>query len=351
MSFVRLAPEQFDTIDGIAEPAENPLLVGHEDAVAHVAAAYRSGKMHHALLLSGVPGIGKATFAFHLAHHLLAHPVSENAPLEFSNRDPQSSLFRQIAQGSHPSVLHLTRPVNERTKGFKSVVTVDEIRKIGRFLSMTSHDGGWRVVIVDPADDMNTNAANALLKNLEEPPARTLFILIAHSAGGLLPTIRSRCQLMKFKPLSEGQLLKVLNSLAAPVPPDEQARAALAHRAGGSVREALLLTQYGGLDIADAIAEVMAEKPYPVAKAWRIAEVVSGKDNGVQFAIFNQNVLDMIADWAKNAAAQSHVGASSFFADLWRQAGQQVIETETYNLDKKQHVSGMLHRMWQALHA
>lgn len=351
MSFVRLAPEQFDTIDGIAEPAENPLLVGHEDAIAHVAAAYQSGKMHHALLLSGPPGVGKATFAFHLAQHLLANPVPELAPATFSGRDPQSALFRQIAQGSHPSVLHLTRPVNERTKGFKSVVTVDEIRKIGRFLSMTSHDGGWRVVIVDPADDMNTNAANALLKNLEEPPARTLFVLIAHSAGGLLPTIRSRCQLIKFKPLNEAQLFQVLQSLGAPLPDDPQSRAALAQRAGGSVREALLLTQYGGLDIADAVVEVMQERTYPVAKAWRIAEVVAGKDNSVQFAIFNQNALDMIASWARNAAAQGQAGAAAFFADLWRQAAQQVIETETYNLDKKQHVNGLLSRMWQALHA
>ncbi|MBE0695103.1 MAG: DNA polymerase III subunit delta', partial [Aquamicrobium sp.] len=156
MSFVRLAPEQFDTIPEIAEPAENPLLLGHEEAAAHVAAAYRSGRLHHALLLCGPAGIGKATFAFHLAEHLLAHPVPQDAPPALSPRDPASALFRQIAQGAHPSVLHLTRPLNEKTKAFKSAVTVDEIRRIGRFLSMTSHDGSWRVVIVDPADDMNT---------------------------------------------------------------------------------------------------------------------------------------------------------------------------------------------------
>src|SRR5690606_15561069 len=190
--------------------AENPLLVGHDEAMHHLAAAYRAGKMHHGLLLSGPPGIGKAAFAFHLAHHLVANPVAADAPEHFSSRDPDSPLFRQIAQGAHPSVLHLTRPMNDRTKTFKSVVTVDEIRRIGRFLSMTSHDGGWRVVIVDPADDMNTNAANALLKNLEEPPARTLFVLIAHSPGGLLPTIRSRCQLVRLKPLDEASLLAVL---------------------------------------------------------------------------------------------------------------------------------------------
>ncbi|MGQ3113885.1 MAG: DNA polymerase III subunit delta', partial [Brevundimonas sp.] len=110
------------------------------------------------------------------------------------------------------------------------------IRKINRFLSMTAHDGAYRIAIVDPADDMNTNAANALLKNLEEPPPRTLFILIAHSLGSLLPTIRSRCQTIKFKPLEPAALLQVLDASQTTVPEDEAGRAALAARAGGSVR-------------------------------------------------------------------------------------------------------------------
>ena len=161
-------------------------------------------------------------------------------------------MFRQIAIGAHPSVLHLTRPANEKTKGFKTVVTVDEIRRVNRFLSMTSHDGGYRVVIVDPADDMNINAANALLKNLEEPPSRTVFILISHSPGGLLPTIRSRCQTVRFSPLGNDDLVAALSTFDVQPPADEAARQALAERAGGSVRMAILLTQYGGLEIAEA---------------------------------------------------------------------------------------------------
>src|SRR5690606_25713018 len=118
-------------------------------------------------------------------------------------------------------------------KSFKTVVTVEEIRKVTRFLSMTSHDGGYRVVIVDPADDMNVNAANALLKTLEEPPARTLFVLISHSLGALLPTIRSRCQTVKLKPLPPKLLLQALRSLNAEMPETEAAISALAERAGG----------------------------------------------------------------------------------------------------------------------
>jgi len=351
MSFVRLAPEQFDTIPEIAEPAENPLLLGHEEAAAHVAAAYRSGRLHHALLLCGPAGIGKATFAFHLAEHLLAYPVPQDAPPALSPRDPASALFRQIAQGAHPSVLHLTRPLNEKTKAFKSAVTVDEIRRIGRFLSMTSHDGSWRVVIVDPADDMNTNAANALLKNLEEPPPRTLFVLIAHSPGGLLPTIRSRCHLVRLKPLAPDTLLAVLDGLGAGLPERGDARAALAARAGGSVREALLLTRYGGLDIAEALARVVALKDFSVPEAWRVAEAVSGRDAAVQFSLFNQTALDTIAGWARRAAADGNVAGAAVLSDLWREAERLTAETEIYNLDKRQHVMGLLRRMWQAARA
>lgn len=349
MSFTRLSPEQFDTIPDIAEPAENPLLVGHDEAVAQVAAAYRAGKLHHALLLCGPPGIGKATFAFHLARHLVAHPVGADAPPAFALPDPGSSLFRQVAQGAHPSVLHLTRPVNDKTKGFRSAVTVDEIRRIGRFLAMTSHDGGYRVAIVDPADDMNANAANALLKNLEEPPQRTLFVLIAHSPGGLLPTIRSRCQIVRLRPLDDAALLRVLESLGAPLPEDGVSRRALAARAGGSVRDALLMTQYGGLDIAEAMAAAVKARDFDVAHAWRIAEAVGGRDNAVQFAIFNQTALDMIAARAREAAAAGDAGGAAALSQLWHEAGRTIAETDTYNLDRKQHVCDLLQRMWQAL--
>ena len=349
--FVRLSPEQFDTISGIAEPAENALLVGHEEAMTQVATAYRAGRLHHALILSGPPGIGKATFAFHLARHLVANPVPATAPATFLPPDPSSALFRQIAQGAHPSILHLTRPANDKTKGFKSAVTVDEIRRINRFLAMTSSDGGYRVAIVDPADDMNANAANALLKNLEEPPARTLFVLIAHSPGGLLPTIRSRCQTIKLKPLDDAALLSVLEGLGTPLPDDTGARRALAEGACGSVRDALLMTQYGGLDIAEAMSAALDAEDFDVAQAWRIAEAVSGRDNAVQFSIFNQAALDLIAGRAREAALAGHASRAAARSELWREVERLAAETDTYNLDKKQHVCAVIERMWQVLSA
>lgn len=345
MSFVRLAPEQFDSIPGIAEPAENPLLVGHKDAAEHFALAYHSGKLHHALLLCGPAGIGKATLAFHMARHVIANPNPRTAPVHLQQSDESSPLFRQIAQGVHPAVLHLTRPQNEKTKTFRSAVTVDEIRKISRFLGMTSHDGGFRVVIIDPADDMNTNAANALLKNLEEPPARTLFILISHAPGGLLPTIRSRCHAVKLKTLGDDDLLHVLKGLSAPVPEDVDS---LLSRAGGSAREALLLTQYGGLEITQAMIELLRGNQFSVSSAWRIAEAVSGRDSAVQFSLFNQLLLDFISDQARMSAAEGNLEAALRLSEFWQEAARIVRETEIYNLDKKQHASGLLRRTYEA---
>lgn len=343
--FERLAPEQHDSIPGVPEPAENTLLFGHEDAAALLAAAHRSGKLHHALIFAGPPGIGKATLAFHLAYHLLRHPRAEAAPETLARPDPASPLFRQIAAGAHPSVLHLTRPFNDKTKSFRTVLTVDEIRRVGRFLSMTAHDGGYRIVIVDPADDMNANAANALLKNLEEPPARALFILVAHSPGRLLPTIRSRCQTVRLRPLERQTLAQVLEALPSDMPRDPAALKELAARAEGSAREAILMTEFGGLEIVEALSRLLAARDADAAATQRLAEAVSGREQDVQFSIFNRSALDLIERAALRAAEAGDASMAGRHADLWREIGESIAATEAYNLDRKQHVIGLVQRM------
>ncbi|KQZ13630.1 MULTISPECIES: DNA polymerase III subunit delta' [unclassified Mesorhizobium] len=349
MIFERIAPEQHDTLDGVAEPSENPRLVGQAQVADMLAAAYRSGKLPHALILAGPVGIGKATLAFHVAHHVLKHPHAEAAPERLAVPDPASGLFRQIATGAHPSVLHLTRPLNDKTKTFKSVVTVDEIRKVSQFLSLTSHDGGYRVVIIDPADDMNVNAANALLKNLEEPPSRTLFILVVHAPGSLLPTIRSRCQMIRISPLDRDSLFEVLETIEPPPPEDAAARTALAERAGGSVRAAVLLTQYGGLEIASALDRLVASKRPDIAGAHRLADAVAGRDQAIPFDIFNSHALALLETAASEAAASGALGRAKTLSDTWHEARQAIVETETYNLDKKQHALTMIDRLNSAM--
>lgn len=349
MNFVRIAPEQHDTLEGVPEPRENPRLVGHQQVADTLASAYRSGKLPHALILAGPVGIGKATLAFHLAHHLLKYPAFDKAPDTLAVPDPASSLFRRIAIGAHPSVLHLTRPLNDKTKNFKTVVTVDEIRKVGQFLSLTSHDGSYRVVIVDPADDMNANAANALLKNLEEPPSRTLFVLVVHAPGSLLPTIRSRCQTVRLTPLAAGDLISVLEGFEPPPPDDPAARAALAERAGGSARAAILLTQYGGLEIAETLDALVSAKRVDIAGAHRLADAVAGRDQAIPFDIFNRRAIDLLSDAASLAARAGDLGRAKTLSDTWQDARNAISETETYNLDKKQHALTMIDRLNSAM--
>jgi DNA polymerase-3 subunit delta' len=283
MSFERLYPEQHDTLPDIPEPAENPTIFGHEEVAAALAGEYRSGRLHHAIVLAGKSGIGKATFAFHLARHILSNPVSSGAPPTLQPVDTASQTWRLVAQGAHPSLLHLTRPAADRGKGFRTALTVDEIRRVNRFLSMTSHDGGYRIVIVDPADDMNANAANALLKNLEEPPPSCLFILTSHSPGRLLPTIRSRCRTVRLRPLADQDLLKALEAGNCEVPADEEARRLLLAQAGGSVRDALMLARFAGLDIVSELRSVVSAPRFDTAAAYRLAEQVARRIPFVSF--------------------------------------------------------------------
>ncbi|MDQ6438038.1 DNA polymerase III subunit delta' [Mesorhizobium sp. LHD-90] len=349
MSFERMAPEQHDTLEGVAEPAENPVLAGHAEAAGMIVSAYRTGKLPHALLLAGPRGVGKATLAFHLAYHLLRHPRPDSAPEELAAPDPASPLFRQIAMGAHPAVLHLTRPYNDKTKKFATLLTVDEIRRVNRFLSMTSHDGSYRIVLVDPADDMNTNAANALLKNLEEPPSRTLFLLITHSPGALLPTIRSRCQMIRLQPLSAAEVEDVLVRLGMPLPEDVGVRAALLERAGGSVRDAILLSEFGGLELADTVDTLVRAAVIDFSKAHRLGDVVNGRDNEIRFDLMNAHLLDLVSREANAAASRGDGARAENFAKTFQQMRIAINETDTYNLDRKQHTLNMILRLHDTL--
>ncbi|MGN6765920.1 MAG: DNA polymerase III subunit delta' [Rhizobiaceae bacterium] len=347
--FERLAAEQYDSIPGVPEPSENPRLIGHQEESGLLASAYRAGRLHHAILLAGALGIGKATLAFRLARHLLKHPDATRAPETLGDADISSSLFRQVANGSHPSILHLTRPFDDKRKVFRTMVTVEEIRRVNRFLSMTSHDGSYRVVIVDSADDMNTNAANALLKSLEEPPARTIFLLISHSPGRLLPTIRSRCQTVRLKPLDGQSLRAVLQTLETDLPSDPAALDALAARAEGSARTAILLTQFGGLEIGGTLDRVLSAGRFDLMEANRLADAVSGRDQTIQFGIFNRMALDAVADAADSAAEVGEIERAGRLSDLWSEANQRIAETAIYNLDRKQHAVGLLGRMHEVM--
>src|SRR5579863_2134864 len=199
-------------------PRENPLLLGHETAEAALLQFFAADRLPHGLLITGPHGIGKATLAFRFARFLLAQAAEPRGPTLFAPTSPTSlalpaehPVFRRTASGGHADLLVVERGIDPKRKRARSEIVVEDARAIAGFLRLTPAEGGWRIVIVDTADDMNRNAANAVLKILEEPPPRALLILVSDNPGRLLPTIRSRCRRLPLRPLSEEIVARLLN--------------------------------------------------------------------------------------------------------------------------------------------
>ncbi len=252
-----------DRLDGAPHPRQTPQLFGHQAAEATFLAAYTSSRLHHAWLISGPKGIGKATLAWRLALFLLATPEDEGlfAPpkpttLDISATDP---VAHRLLALSEPRLFLLRRPYDDKTERLRADITVDETRNLRSFLGLSAADGGRRVVIIDSADEMNRSAANGILKLLEEPPAKVTFLIISHQPADLLPTIRSRCRDLRLAPLSPPDLAQALTAAGADVP--EADRAALAQLAGGSVGEAFRLSNLDGLKLYAALIRLFSTVP------------------------------------------------------------------------------------------
>ena len=244
------APESNDSdrVEGFAHPRETFALLGQDAALARAARALRAGRPPSAWLITGAPGIGKATLAYRIARYLLAYGATASGPEDLTVPEDNPAA-RQVAAQSHPGLLVLKRAINPRTGKLMTVLSVDEIRRLAGFFGMTSGAGGWRIAIVDTADDMNDNAANALLKMLEEPPANAMLLLLSNMPGRLLPTIRSRCQRLDLRPLDDAMLESALTEYLPET--DAAERASLARLSGGSIGAALTLATGDGGALAE----------------------------------------------------------------------------------------------------
>ncbi len=281
-----------DQAEGAPHPSMAPRLIGHDHAEAALLEAVANDRLHHAWLLIGPKGVGKATFAWRAAKFLLATPPTDPndmfgaapAPdsLEIS---PENPVVRRIMAGSDPRLMVLRRPYDDKKKRFKQDITVDEARKLKGFFAMSAPDGGRRVVIVDAADELNTSAANAILKVLEEPPKDVVLLLINHQPARLLPTIRSRCRTLRFAPLAPDDLAMVLNKNAEE-PPERDVLRTISVLADGSVGSALSLHQDGGAQIYIHILKLLDSLPrLDRGAAVALANTCAGRDGAARFEL------------------------------------------------------------------
>lgn len=317
------------------DPRANPDLVGHEDAERALLAAWSSARMPHAWLIAGPRGIGKATLAYRFARFVLASggggglfggpPTS----LAVGAEDP---VFRRIAAGGHADLVVLAPGmIHPETGKETQEIVVAQVREAIEFLLKTSAEGGWRVLVVDEAEAMNRNAANALLKVLEEPPERCLILLVSHSPGRLLPTIRSRCRLLTLRPLADPQVGQLLERHRPDL--DAKERAALVALAQGSVGRAIELADRGGVELAGALDALLDRLPVlNVADAHVLADRVgrAGDDAAAAFRV----ILELLEDWIARRLRSRPANPEAWFAaaERVRRLGS---ATDGLNLDRK----------------
>ncbi|NQU70275.1 MAG: DNA polymerase III subunit delta' [Rhodospirillales bacterium] len=357
----------------IPKPRENPELLGHELAEKTLLDGWNSGRLPHGWLITGPRGIGKATLAFRFARFVLSQDGNSgglfgDAPVSL-HTDPESPVFRRVVSEGHGDLMTLERRMNKEGKRLRGSIVVDEVRAAGRFLSLTAGEGGWRVLIVDAADDLNSNAANALLKTLEEPPKRTLVMLVCHSPGRLPATVRSRCCRLALRPLSL-ELTEQLLARHAPGLADEEIKE-LAYLGEGSIGRSLRLVETGGLGIfseimsllenlpgadisalhrlGDRLARPDAENAYRTATdllTWWLARVIR---TGARFrtqedhrAAAQSEIIRGEADCARNLLALAGLDR---WAEVWEKITRLIAQADGVNLDRKQVILNAFHAM------
>jgi DNA polymerase-3 subunit delta' len=280
-----------DRVDGALHPRDTERLVGQDEAEHLFCAALGSGRFHHAWLLTGPRGIGKATLAWRAARYLIAQ--GDRPPRDRPRLDVQAdhAVARRMRAGSEPALFVLRRGLNQRGDALSSEIRVEEVRKLSTFLQLSSADGGRRAIIVDAAEEMNTEAANAVLKLLEEPPPRTTFLMVSHRPLSLLPTIRSRCRELRLRPLSEQDIAAVLNANGI----DPGAPGTLSELACGSAGDAIRLAMADGPKTYAALVGVARSMPrFDRAAAIAVADGLPARaaDEGVDVAY---GLLEMLA--------------------------------------------------------
>ncbi|MCC7253777.1 DNA polymerase III subunit delta' [Hyphomicrobium sp.] len=353
-----------DRLDGFPHPRATQRLYGHEVAERMLATAFASGRMHHGWLIAGADGIGKATLAYRFARYVLADPAERHPDtLEVA---PETHAARQVLALSHPGLLVIRRAWDPKGKRFPATIPVDEVRRLKAFLGRTMDDDAWRVVIVDRAEELNVSAANALLKSLEEPPPRTVFLLVSSAPGRLLVTIRSRVRTLDLTALADEPLRRAVTqafaaggddvTAAAPAPSEWER---LARLADGSVRRLLSLHAAQGLALHDRISAILSGLPaVDWGAAHALGDELSGQAADQRYELFFELLMGAIARLVEAAArgtgpsgeaalAARLIGPARLasWAGLWERVAADKAETAALNLDRKALILDVVSRL------
>ncbi|GAB4119894.1 MAG: DNA polymerase III subunit delta' [Rhodothalassiaceae bacterium] len=360
------------------DPLFTPHVIGHEAAERTFLEAMRDGRLHHAWLIAGPRGVGKATFALAAARSLLAHARDADAGPSLFGEAPalpdrlgiaaEDPLFLRIAHGGHGNLLLVRRGEDERKKALNAEIRVDEIRRIQDFFARTAAESGPRIAIVDAADEMNRNAANALLKSLEEPPPGAILFLIGHQPGRLLATIRSRCRLLRLRPLPDERVREILLSRL----PDmaEEDIAGIVRLADGSPGRAVSLARRDALRVYRQLIAMLSNLPgLDIPEAHGFAQALSARTADEDFRLFAELFTDFIAATARAAAragtdaaraGEAVAGEAALIArlapalsldhwvELWEKTARSIARADAIHLDRKQLVLSLLSMMDEA---
>lgn len=327
------AGDEPDRLAGFPHPREATHLAGHYDAQAAILEGLRQGKLHHAWLIGGPEGIGKATFAYMVAKQLLGLKGGPAPAIDRLDVDPARQASRLVSNLAHPDLVVLRRQPATDKKAAATMIAVETVRRALDVFASTPSDGGWRVCVVDSADDLNASAANALLKVLEEPPARAIFLIIAHQPGRVLPTIRSRCRNLTLRPLAETEIAAVLDGLD--VDADSATIGQAIALADGSARRAISRLDPETAALIGGTRGLLARLPdVDIPGVLAMSDQLAGRAAEADFAVF----METVEDWVRhvlhaNLAAGAHRLAP--LAEVWDRTARAVRETDALNLDRR----------------
>lgn len=325
-------PLEADRLAGAPHPRETKNLYGHGEAEAALLAAWNQDRLPHALLIGGPEGIGKATLAYRIARFVLARR-GEGREAESLSVDENDPAARQVRAQAHPDLLVVRRVWNEDTKKLRTEIRTEDVRRTVSFFGSTSAYGGYRVCIIDSADELNRSGANSILKVLEEPPPRSLLIIVSHSPGRLLPTIRSRCRRLLLRPLAVDDVVRAIEDIAADgesgIARDQTGEAAQA--SGGSVRRALELLLQEGLEIRSLTTELLDR--LPSVDGERLHALSDKLRRDEDLGVFAETVTDWLA--AAATASGEKPQRLARLATTWEKVRRAAAESEEYNLDRK----------------